>query len=377
MLGGRLRTLHTSPLPRCVQTAEALRSGAGVDVPIVSDRLLGDPGVYVVDGRSASSCWRERGHEAVMRSLATGSAVLPGMADPNPAARLLLRHMLATAGSRPGLHLFITHDFVVTTTVSRLLGEPLGPEDWPWYLEGAFFHHTAGCVSTAYRDRSGRQPAAGLVCLDEREIIDFARREVAMTFGLTCDARFYVAGGAFKTLLTGLPPRDLDLWAPSAQDRETVRAALASAACRHTDGQFADVFEISGRTIELARKIASDALEERLCRFDLALSAVGAEHCPGDQWRAVVHPLARKATELGQILLLKPLVNWSYALVTLERARRYAEELGYVFPAEEEAEVWRVFDPQPCEMKAQMLCRYDQAARGSHGVRDEALRRFR
>ena len=160
VLGGRLRTLHASPLPRCVQTAGALRSGAEVDVPIVSDRLLGDPGVYVVDACRAWSNWEVLGHEAVVRSLVSGSPALPGMADPDRAARRLVRHMLAT-GDRPGLHLFITHDFVITVTVARLLGEPLGREDWPWYLEGAFFRQGDGCISTAYRDRFKRQRSMG------------------------------------------------------------------------------------------------------------------------------------------------------------------------------------------------------------------------
>ena len=168
VLADRLHTLHTSPLPRCVQTAEALRSGAEVDVPIVSDRLLGDPGVYVVDARRAWSNWEALGHEAVVQSLMTGSEPLPGVADPDPAARRLVRHMLATAGDHPGLHLFITHDFVITVTVARLLGERLGQEDWPRYLEGAFFWRAGGCISTAYRDRFKLQPAADLASLDER-----------------------------------------------------------------------------------------------------------------------------------------------------------------------------------------------------------------
>ena len=157
MLGDRLCTLHVSPVPRCAQTAEALRFGAGVDIPIVSDRLLGDPGVYVIDARRAWSNWEALGHEAVVQSLVSGNPALPGMADPDPTARVLVRHMLAIAGDRPGLHLFITHDFVITVTVARLLGEPLGREDWPGYLEGAFFRQVGGCISTAYRDRFKRQ----------------------------------------------------------------------------------------------------------------------------------------------------------------------------------------------------------------------------
>lgn len=103
-----------------------------------------------------------------MQSLVSGSPALPGMADPDRAARVLVRHMLAIAGDRPGLHLFITHDFVITVTVARLLGEPLGREDWPRYLEGASFRQAGGCISAAYRDRFKWQPAADLASFDER-----------------------------------------------------------------------------------------------------------------------------------------------------------------------------------------------------------------
>ena len=107
--------------------------------PDCPDRLLGDPGVYVVDGERAWSNWEALGHEGVMAHLVSQDHPLPGMADPDPAARLLVRHMLAVAGNRSGLHLFVRHDSVVTATAARLLGEPLAKDDWPWYLEGAFF----------------------------------------------------------------------------------------------------------------------------------------------------------------------------------------------------------------------------------------------
>ena len=69
LVGDRLRGLHASPLLRCTQTAEAIRAGARADIPIAHDRLLGDPGVYVVDDRRAHSIWEAVGHEAVMRFL--------------------------------------------------------------------------------------------------------------------------------------------------------------------------------------------------------------------------------------------------------------------------------------------------------------------
>ena len=102
-----------------------------------------------------------------MAHLVSQDHPLPGMAAPDPAARLLVRHMLTVAGNRPGLHLFVTHDSVVTSTAARLLGEPLGKDDWPWYLEGAFFRRQGGHLVTAYRDRRSRSDVVTLACLDE------------------------------------------------------------------------------------------------------------------------------------------------------------------------------------------------------------------
>jgi len=377
MLGGRLQTLHTSPLPRCIQTAEALRVGAAVEIPVVPDRLLGDPGVYVVDGKVALSNWQSLGHEGVMEHLVSHDCPLPGMAAPGSAARFLVQHMLAAAGDRPGIHVFVTHDSLVTATAARILGQPLGTEAWPWYLEGAFFWRADGCLQTAYRDHCRQHERTDLNSLDEIDVIEFARREVARIVGASCDARFFLAGGAFKALLTGQPPRDLDLWAPSARDRALLLQALdGRGAHRLPVRPYADAFQIGEREVEVPFKTEPVTLEERLALFDIALSAVGVEHLPGDGWRAIVHPLARESVKRREVLLLKPLVNWKYALATLERMRRYAAELGYQVPADEEAEAWQEFESQSAEMQAGMLERFDRTAHGGYRVREEALHRL-
>ncbi len=378
LIGGRLRTLHSSPLPRCIQTAEALRAGAGEHVAIAQDRLLGDPGIFVVDGRQAWPHWQALGHEGVMAHLVSQDFPLPGLADPDPAARFLVQHMLAAADGRPGFHIFVTHDSLVTATAARLLGEPLGKADWPWYLEGAFFWRANGHLTTAYRDRVGNRPATDPLPLRERDVIDFARREIARTLGPDVNARFFLAGGAFKALLTGRPPRDLDVWAPSARDRDILLSILTARGARPlADSPFADAFEVGERVVELPHSVQPDTLQERLAHFDIALSAVGAEHRPNGAWNASIHPLARASAERRAVLLLKPLVNWKYALTTLERMRRYACELGYSVPPEEEAEVWNLFEAQPESEKRAMIERFVRTARGGHGVQAEASCRLR
>lgn len=151
-LGACLRSLHSSPVPRCVQTAQALREGADVDIGISENRLLGDPGVYVLDRGLAWNNWERLGHEEVMRHLVSEDEALPGMARPDEAARLLVNHMLSAIGDSNGLHLFITHDSVITATVSRLQGTHHGPSDWPWFLEGALIWRSEEGVRISYRE---------------------------------------------------------------------------------------------------------------------------------------------------------------------------------------------------------------------------------
>ncbi len=150
-LGTRLRRLHTSPVLRCVQTADALAEGAGSRATPVHDTMLGEPGAFVLDGRVAWDNWLQLGHAGVMTHLVSAGTALPGMAEPQEAARRLTCHMLRVGGGDPGLHVFVTHDLLVTATAARALGVPLGREDWPPYLEAAFFWHRSGVCHVAYR----------------------------------------------------------------------------------------------------------------------------------------------------------------------------------------------------------------------------------
>lgn len=376
-LRGRLITLRSSPLVRCVQTAEALRQGAGAPLAVVPDHLLGDPGAYVLDDRRAWENWEARGHEGVMAHLVSSSDALPGMARPDEAARFLVLHMLAVAGQAPGVHVFVTHDSLVTATAARLLHRPLGTSDWPHYLEGAFFWRAADGLHTVYREHEGVRGEAHPCSLCDGDVIELARREIAATLGLDSGVRFFLAGGAYKTLLSGRPPRDLDLWAPSERERGALLEALQGRGARALGTRpFADAFEIAGRVVEVPHKVEPSTLEERLARFDIALSAVGVEHRPDGTWRAIIHPLARESARRRQVLLLKPLVNWKHALATLERMRRYAAELGFESPAEEEAEIWRVLEEQPIEMRRGMLVRHERTGMGGFGVAEEAASRI-
>ena len=371
LLGERLRSLRASPLLRTVQTAQQMAAGAGLKgTKVQADHLLGDPGVFVLEPRVAEAAWLEVGHEEVMRHLVTGQA-LPGVANADSAARSLVRRMLGHAAGEAGIHAFVTHDSLVTATAAHLLGVPLTPADWPGYLEAAFFWESDGGVEVRYRGRRALRSDA-LCSLDEQDVVDFARREIAATVGLDFPGRFFLSGGAFKTLLTGRAPQDLDLWAPTPQDRVALVARLRERGAEPLPRRpYSDGWSLAGRTVEVPHKTEPDTLEARHARYDIALSAVGVEHGGGESRRAVVHPLARASVEQQEVLLLKPLANPKYALTTLERLRRYGAELGFGVRAEDEAELWDVWERADTQERERLVERFERTARHDQGIREE------
>ena len=288
LLGPRLRSIHASPLMRTMQTAHALSHGAGLrGAEPVEDRLLGDPGAFVLDDVAAGATWQELGHEAVISRLVNDEA-LAGLADPDPAARFLARTMLARVEGRPGIHAFVTHDSLVTVTAARLLNKALPITDWPWYLEAAFFWEQAGGVQVRYREMSHVQPGP-LCTLGSRDVLDFARREIAATVGLGFPGRFLLSGGAFKSLLTGHRPQKLELWAPTPADRELLIDRLRSRGAEQVHrSATAEAWALNGRAMDVPKQAEPSSLAARHARYDPVLSGVGVEHLNGNSWRAVI-----------------------------------------------------------------------------------------
>ena len=149
-LSGKLQTLRTSPILRCVETAELVQLGAESNLTIQSDRYLGDPGIYVEDAELAWGNWQSMGNDGVMKHLMSSDDALPGMARPSDAAKRIVEHMFKAAGSVPGIHVFVTHDTILAPTISHVLGVPVSETNWPAFLEGAIFWKDDGRLQSAY-----------------------------------------------------------------------------------------------------------------------------------------------------------------------------------------------------------------------------------
>ncbi|MES2644736.1 MAG: histidine phosphatase family protein [Myxococcota bacterium] len=156
-LRGRVVTLRSSPVPRCIQTAEALADRAAYVREVTMDPRLGAPGAFVLDPPVAWESWIRLGHEGVMAALVAGER-LPGFAVPHEAAHALVTHMVTVAADRPGAHVFVTHDSLLTATLAHTIGGLFPPSAWPTFLEALAVVPADGTLAFTWRGHTRVMP---------------------------------------------------------------------------------------------------------------------------------------------------------------------------------------------------------------------------
>ena len=66
------------------------------------------------------------------------------------------------SGSDIGLHVFVTHDYLVGATARHCLGEKLSDETWPGFLECVVLWRESDGVCFWYQGRQGHLPGRWL-----------------------------------------------------------------------------------------------------------------------------------------------------------------------------------------------------------------------
>lgn len=158
VLQGRLRTVTTSPVLRCVQTSEAVCGGAGVALDVLTSARLGDPGPYVVDSERAWQTFLSTPYDTLMDTL-VGGGVVPGFADVDTATAGLVADLLDGAVA-PGVHLHVSHDSIVGVCAHRLFRWP-DRARWPGYLDALVLWRVDGTISAAWGEEVTRLGVLG------------------------------------------------------------------------------------------------------------------------------------------------------------------------------------------------------------------------
>lgn len=334
IIKGRVRRAYSSPSPRCIQTAQGIITGAGQNLEVIEDHKLGDPGTFVIDDHMAGKMWELFGPTGFLEHYMKSAEPPAGMAYKRDGALTLVRHILATSRDKPGIYIFVTHDFLIGFTAVYLLGTKL--EDFPLYLEALFVWEDQEYVYIGYRDLFKQINKNEIFVIDHEAVKQLAYRYMYYLTGMQCPVRVFLAGGVFTSLLTGKQPVDLDFWTPSSYDRDTfIDCLMQRGAVQLPDRPYRKAFKIKGMEVEIKNKVKYRSIQDVVKTFDIGLSAVAAEYDNGKITNTFIHPLAIESIKNRQILLLKPLANPDFFLVSLSRMYKYARRLGYNIPRRE------------------------------------------
>ena len=152
MLSGRRRvSVTSSPVPRCVQTAEAILQGAGRNIDVVLDRRLGDPGPFVEDPEVAGPLFLKSDVLDIVRHQLSDSEPTPGMRPTSDGVRVLLDLVATGLESRGLLNAYVTHDSILIVLVARLFGMSIDEVGCPNYLDGLLLWRSCGRLQAAWR----------------------------------------------------------------------------------------------------------------------------------------------------------------------------------------------------------------------------------
>ncbi len=121
----RALTIVSSPVTRCVQTAQAMLRGAGTSAEVVTDRHLGDPGAFIVDAETAGPLFLELPIPEIARHQLHDTAPLPGMRPTLEGVEILQELATSPLGDNGRLHVFVTHDIILSVFVASIFRSSL------------------------------------------------------------------------------------------------------------------------------------------------------------------------------------------------------------------------------------------------------------
>ena len=136
----------SSPIQRCVDTAALMIEGADRThkvvnthtIEIVEQRLLVEPGSFVLDIQQAAPYFRKQGALGFINSFVNNA--LPGMKHPITGVFDVLELLYHTQPTQHnGLSLAVSHDTILAAIVAVISGnKQIEQSDWPDMMEGLF-----------------------------------------------------------------------------------------------------------------------------------------------------------------------------------------------------------------------------------------------
>jgi len=133
----KLNKIFTSPVLRCVQTAQYISEGYGKAIKIIETKALGAPGLHIENEKTAGEFLLQHGLDAMYERFIQGQPI-PGVPNFDQ-----LNHKMTSFikehTQETGTTLFITHDMLIAFYHFSMSKKIYTKENWINYLSGLKF----------------------------------------------------------------------------------------------------------------------------------------------------------------------------------------------------------------------------------------------
>lgn len=135
----KVNKIMTSPVARCVQTAEFISKGYGNSIEIIETSALGSPGLHIDDEKIAGEYYLEHGFDKMYNRFMLGET-LPGMPDKNELYNRMTK-FIRDNSIQDGTTLYITHDMLIAFYHFSINKKVYTKDNWVEYLTGITFRN--------------------------------------------------------------------------------------------------------------------------------------------------------------------------------------------------------------------------------------------
>ena len=133
----KINRIFTSPVGRCVQTAEFIINGYGNSIEMIETTALGAPGLHISDEKIAGEYLLQHGFDEMYKRFINGEKI-PGIPNINE-----LNHRITTFikenSTQSGTTIFITHDMLIAFYHFSINKKVYPNDTWINYLTGLTF----------------------------------------------------------------------------------------------------------------------------------------------------------------------------------------------------------------------------------------------
>jgi broad specificity phosphatase PhoE len=146
--------LVSSPVGRCIETAECIATAHGNASMLRISALLGEPGPFVHDRDAAKAHFPRLGNKGIIKALANGQS-LQGMHSLQEGTANLLRFM-DQAGKISNADtpvIMVTHDVIIAAVIAAIFDVDHALSTWPCFLEALTLSRNTDGYLLSWRDR--------------------------------------------------------------------------------------------------------------------------------------------------------------------------------------------------------------------------------